>query len=116
MSDAPVSFGPPPNTPAPRAELIHIDVDRRLGHDWDEWDGKPLPDQGNFDAPPSLFFGWAAASLLVAFAIVAALLFLLSPRLRELHASLPTIAWGAVIVLGGGALIWLVLLGASYLV
>jgi hypothetical protein len=101
---------------APRAELIHIDVDRRLGHEWDEWDGKPLPDQGNFDAPPSLFFGWAAASLVVAFAIVAALLFLLSPRLRELHTSLPTIAWGAVIVLGGGAMVWLLLLGASYLV
>ena len=26
-----------------RAQLIHIDVDRRLGHEWDEWDGKPLP-------------------------------------------------------------------------
>ena len=30
----------------PRAQLIHIDVDRRLGHEWDEWDGKPLPKLG----------------------------------------------------------------------
>ncbi len=26
-----------------RAQLIHIEVDRRLGHEWDEWDGRPLP-------------------------------------------------------------------------
>ena len=43
----------------PRAELIHIDVDRRLGHEWDEWDGTPLPNGGNYDSPPSLFFLWA---------------------------------------------------------
>ena len=28
-----------------RPHLIHIDVDRRLGHEWDEWDGKPLPNR-----------------------------------------------------------------------
>ena len=39
-----------------RAQLIHIDVDRRLGHEWDEWDGKPLPNQGNYDSSPVLFF------------------------------------------------------------
>lgn len=99
---------------APRAELIHIDVDRRLGHEWDEWDGKPLPDQGNFDAPPALFFRWALASLAVAFGVVAALLFLLSPRLRDLHAALPGLAWSSVAVVGGAALLWMVLLGVSY--
>ena len=36
----------------PRAQLIHIDVDRRLGHEWDEWDGQPLPNGGNYDSAP----------------------------------------------------------------
>ena len=42
-----------------RPELIHLEVDRRLGHEWDEWDGTPLPNGGDFDAPPRLFFGWS---------------------------------------------------------
>ena len=100
---------------APRAELIHIDVDRRLGHEWDEWDGKPLPDQGNFDAPPSLFFRWAVASLSVALAVVATGLYLLSPRLRELHARLPELAWSVLAGVAGAALLWWSLLGLSYL-
>ena len=54
---------------APRAELIHIEVDRRLGHEWDEWDGKPLANAGNFDAPARLFLVWIVATMLVAFAI-----------------------------------------------
>ena len=53
----------------PRAELIHIEVDRRLGHEWDEWDGKPLPNAGNFDTPARLFLFWGAATIVVAFAI-----------------------------------------------
>ena len=58
MPDAPAA------SPAPaRAQLIHIDVDRRLGHEWDEWDGTPLPDAGNYDSPPWLFFGWSALAL-----------------------------------------------------
>ena len=41
-----------PMSDTPRAQLIHIDVDRRLGHEWDEWDGKPLPNSGNYDSAP----------------------------------------------------------------
>ncbi|MES2123599.1 MAG: DUF116 domain-containing protein [Gemmatimonadota bacterium] len=100
---------------SPRAELIHIDVDRRLGHEWDEWDGKPLPDEGNFDAPPSLFFRWAVASLAVALGILAALLYLLTPRLRELYAPLPRLAWGALAIASCAALLWWAMLAASYL-
>src|SRR5256885_1098146 len=40
---------------APRAQLIHIETDRRLGHEWDEWDGGPLPSGGGFSAPPGPF-------------------------------------------------------------
>lgn len=99
-----------------RAELIHIDVDRRLGHEWDEWNGKPLPNAGNFDAPPGLFFRWAALSLLVAMAITAATLFLLAPRLGDLVPALPRILWWTF---AGGTLAclaWWSLLGLSYLI
>jgi hypothetical protein len=40
---------------AKKAELIHIEVDRRLGHEWDEWNGKPLPNAGNYAAPALRF-------------------------------------------------------------
>src|SRR6266571_3845574 len=49
-----------------RAQLIHIDTDRRLGHEWDEWDGRPLPGNGDFSAPPSLFFRYAGVTLALA--------------------------------------------------
>ena len=49
---------------APRAQLIHIETDRRLGHEWDEWDGRPLPNGGDFSAAPALFFGYALLTLL----------------------------------------------------
>lgn len=99
----------------PRAELIHIDVDRRLGHEWDEWDGTPLSNHGNFDSPPRLFFAWAALALTVAIASVVVALFLLAPRLAEIHPTLPTAAWT---ILGAGTALtiaWWVLVGAAYL-
>ncbi len=98
-----------------RAELIHIDVDRRLGHEWDEWNGMPLPNAGNFDAPPWLFFRWATFSLLVAIAVVVAVLFLLAPRLGEINPILPRLAWGSLVAGTLGCLCWWMLLGVSYL-
>src|SRR5919107_5277449 len=88
-----------------RAQLIHIDVDRRLGHEWDEWDGRPLPNQGNYDSPPALFFAWSAVTLAVGLGVVACVLYLLTPRLRTLHAGLPALLWGALAL--GGAVLWL---------
>ncbi len=101
---------------APRAELIHIDVDRRLGHEWDEWDGKPLPNRGNFDSPPALFFAWSLLSLLVLGALAATALYLLAPRLGDLHAGLPRIAWTTLAALTGAALAWWAIIVASYAV
>src|SRR4051812_20675405 len=89
---------------APRAQLIHIDVDRRLGHEWDEWDGRPLPNQGNYDSPPALFFAWSAITLAVGLAVVALALFLLTPRLRTVHPGLPSWIWSAVLL--AGSLLW----------
>jgi hypothetical protein len=99
---------------APRPQLIHIDVDRRLGHEWDEWDGRPLPGQGNYDSPPSLFFAWSAGSIAVATGLVALGLYLLAPRLALLLPALATWCW---IGLGVGSAItwlwWLLLLGSG---
>src|SRR6266571_2583968 len=55
-----------------RAQLIHIDTDRRLGHEWDEWDGRPLPGNGDFSAPPSLFFRYAGVTLWLGLGVAAA--------------------------------------------
>ncbi len=99
---------------APRAQLIHIDVDRRLGHEWDEWDGQPLPNQGDYDSSPSLFFRWSAGALLFGLAIAATLLYLLGPRLATINSALPRVLWG---VLGAFAVtlwIWWAALLVSY--
>lgn len=90
---------------APKAQLIHIDVDRRLGHEWDEWDGKPLPNAGNYDSPPALFFVWSAGALAAAAAVAALALFLLGPRLALLHPAVPRVLWVTLAI--GSLLLWL---------
>lgn len=99
----------------PRAELIHIDVDRRLGHEWDEWTGEPLPNGGNYDSPPSLFFLWAITSLIVFLGFVALGLFLLDPRLEDLHPALPMLVWTGLGIVTAAAFAWWLVLGLSYL-
>jgi hypothetical protein len=98
----------------PRAELIHIDVDRRLGHEWDEWDGNPLPGGGNFDAPAWLFLGWTVATMIVAFAIAAAVLFLLAPRLATLSPAIPQALWLLLAAAAIASVLWWVLLALSF--
>ena len=72
-----------------RAHLIRIEVDRRLGHEWDEWDGQPLPRGGNFESPPRRFFGFAALTLALVAAAAYAVAYLLGPRLATVWAPLP---------------------------
>src|SRR2546429_7338004 len=91
---------------APRAQLIHIETDRRLGHEWDEWDGRPLPGNGDFSAPPGLFFRFAALTIGIGMAVGAALIFLLGPRLRPLWAMLPRPLWLAPGAGAAAALAW----------
>jgi hypothetical protein len=99
---------------SPRAQLIHIDVDRRLGHEWDEWDGKPLPNQGDFDSSPRLFFAWSALTLLVGGGLTAFLIYILNPRLALMHPVIPGVLWAAWglggLALGG----WWLLMGLGY--
>src|SRR3989442_2385542 len=98
----------------PRAHLIHIETDRRLGHEWDEWDGKPLPGNGDFSARPGLFFQLGALTLVVGFGAAAALVFLLAPRLESLHRLLPTLLWVALAAAAGVCGLWFVLLLLSF--
>lgn len=100
---------------APRAQLIHIDVDRRLGHEWDEWDGRQLPRQGNFDSQPLLFFAWSAGAMAVATGLMALLLYLLAPRLALLVPSLPSWCWVALGVASAVTWLWWLLLLGSWL-
>src|SRR5256714_13956196 len=72
-----------------RAQLIRIETDRGVGHEWDEWDGKPLPGGGDFSAQPGLFFRFAALTIAALTVAAAALLMLLAPRLADLWAGLP---------------------------
>jgi len=102
-------------TSASKPQLIHIDVDRRLGHEWDEWDGNPLPNRGNFDSPPRLFFAWSAAGLAAALGIVALGLYLLGPRIGLLVPALPRILWTGLGAVAGLAWLWWLLLLVSYL-
>jgi hypothetical protein len=98
----------------PRAQLIHIDVDRRLGHEWDEWDGSPLPNRGDYDSSPTLFFGWSAIVLIVGLGLAAALLFLFHPRLADLHAALPRLLWAGLAAVGLALWAWWGVLFLSY--
>ncbi|HSB54375.1 MAG TPA: DUF116 domain-containing protein [Gemmatimonadales bacterium] len=97
-----------------RAQLIHIDVDRRLGHEWDEWDGRPLPNGGNYDSPPALFFGWSAAAIAAFFGVIALALYLLAPRLALLAPSVPQVAWIVLGAAAGIAWLWWGFLVLSY--
>src|SRR4026208_814744 len=97
-----------------RPELIHLDVDRRLGHEWDEWDGSPLAGGGNFDAAPRLFFGWSVLWIIGSAGIAALVLLLLAPGLALRGAGLsPLLGWG-VGVAAGVLLLWWGMLAASY--
>lgn len=101
-------------TNAPRAQLIHIETDRRLGHEWDEWDGRPLPHSGDFSAPPGLFFRFGALTIALALAVGAGLIYVLAPRLAGVWAGLPAVLW---LALGAGAVaswLWFAVLLLSF--
>jgi uncharacterized protein len=99
---------------SPRAQLIHIDVDRRLGHEWDEWDGQPLPNRGDYDSSPALFFGWSAVALLLSLGLLAIALYLLAPRLADLHAALPRLLGTALAVTALVLWLWWAVLLLSF--
>lgn len=95
-------------------QLIRLDVDRRLGHEWDEWNGQPLPGAGDFSAPPRRFFWYAALTNAVVWGALYLGVFLLAPRLSEVWAPLRPIALIGVGVAAGLSWVWFVLLLTSY--
>ena len=99
---------------SPRAQLIHIETDRRLGHEWDEWDGKPLPGNGDFSAPPGVFLRYAGLTLALVAAGAAALIFVLAPRLAAVAAVLPSGLWLALAVATALAWLWFAVLLLSF--
>jgi uncharacterized protein len=99
---------------ATRAQLIRIETDRRLGHEWDEWDGRPLPNSGDFSAPPGLFFRYAAVTLGVGVALLAGVLYLLSPRLALLLPALPDLLAWTIAAVAVAAGVWFALLLLSF--
>jgi len=104
----------PPSQAPPRAQLIHIEVDRRLGHEWDEWNGRPLPGGGDFSAAPGLFFRFAALTLAALAAAAAFLLYLVGPRLAALSPPLARGMWIGLAAVAGLATLYLTVLAASY--
>src|SRR2546423_11163952 len=97
-----------------RAQLIENEVTRRLGHEWDEWNGRPLPRGGDFSAAPGVFFRFAALTVVVATAVVALLLYLVGPRLVTLWSPLTRVLWIALAVLAGASALYLGLVASSY--
>ncbi len=109
---APQTATPP--SQAPRAQLIHIEVDRRLGHEWDEWNGRPLPGGGDFSAAPGLFFRFAALTLAALAAAAAFLLYLIGPRLAALSPPLARGVWIGLAAATGLATLYVSVLAASF--
>ncbi len=98
----------------PRAQLIHIETDRRLGHEWDEWNGLPLPSGGDFSAPASTFFWFGALTIAVVAALGWGVLYLLAPRVAEIWSPLARIlevGWGGLV---GVSWLWFAVLLGSY--
>jgi hypothetical protein len=97
-----------------KPNLIRVEVDRRLGHEWDEWDGKPLPGGGSFAAPPRRFFLHAALTLAVAAGGAYLAAYLLDPRLAALWQPLPLVVMLGLSGLTILAWAWYGLLVASF--
>ena len=104
-----------PETSRHAGLLIKIETDRRLGHEWDEWDGNPLPNGGDFRTGPARYFLFTAIGLVLALGVAAALIYLIGPRLALLATWLPGVLLMGVVVLAIFFAVWLSLVGVSFL-
>jgi hypothetical protein len=108
---------PLPQVESPRQSglLIKIETDRRLGHEWDEWDGKPLANGGDFRSDSTgKYWLFTAVGLLLVTAAALGAIFLLAPRLALVHPRLPWLLYAADAAFGALSLAWLALIGVSY--
>ena len=94
--------------------LVKIETDRRLGHEWDEWNGQPLANDGDFRSTAGKFFLFTAMGLTAIVVASAAGVFLLAPRLAQVADWLPRALYVTDAGLALAGLIWLALIGVSY--
>jgi uncharacterized protein len=94
-------------------QLIKVETDRRLGHEWDEWDGRPLENDGDFSAPARLYFSFTTLGLLLVAALTAAIIFLVAPRVALVAGWLPAALYWTVGLATGVGLAWLALIAVS---
>ena len=119
-ADSPASTPPAGETtssPSPSRHaglLVKIETDRRLGHEWDEWDGQPLANGGNFRSTAGKFFLFTAIGLTAIVVASSAGIFLLAPRLAQIADWLPRVLYLTNAGLALAGFIWLVLIGVSY--
>ena len=102
------------DAPREHGQLIKIETDRRLGHEWDEWDGTPLDNGGDFRSPARLYFAFTAVGFAIVAALLAAGVYLLAPRLGALFGS--GVSATLYYSIGGGlvlGLVWLGLIAAA---
>jgi hypothetical protein len=105
---------PQTETPRQSVQLIKIETDRRLGHEWDEWDGQPLPNAGDFRTSAARYFIFAAVGISLLTLAGLAVVFLLAPRLSLLAGWLPKTLYLGIAALWAVGAAWLALLGLSY--
>lgn len=94
-------------------QILQLRPDRRLGHEWDDWDGQPVPDDGIYHESPRLFFGLIAVRFAVVWLVAMAVLWLVSPRLAEWWAPVPRLIGGALVAGALTAALWIAALAAS---
>ncbi|MBI4540672.1 MAG: DUF116 domain-containing protein [Gemmatimonadetes bacterium] len=95
-------------------QLLQLRSDRRLGHEWDDWDGEALPNGGVFDTPAVLFFSLAALFFAACLAAAGGIIWLAAPRLAQWRPELPELLGAAAVALAIGAYTWLALMAASF--
>lgn len=93
--------------------LLQLRSDRRLGHEWDDWDGSALPNDGVFTERPSAFFLVLAGVLGAVGVVGAGLLWLVGPRLALLWAPLPGLLGVGMAVFLVGSAAWLFAVAVS---
>jgi len=93
---------------------VKIETDRRLGHEWDEWNGQPLPNAGDFRTTTGKYFLFTAVGIGGIVVAGAAAIYLLSPRLAQLAHWLPSVLYAGDAALAALGALWLGLIGLSY--
>src|SRR5690348_12935421 len=90
--------------------LVKIETDRRLGHEWDEWNGKPLANDGDFRTTAGKYFLFTAVGLAALVGAGLVTIFLLTPRLAQLAWWLPRTLYVVATAIAGIGAIWLALI------